>query len=115
MLGLGVDIPDKKQGIERDFDGKGVPYILGRSEVGFRMPNILGRTVSWSSERFAIRVCKDLAKALVWFDKFETPKKCLVQLETGRTNGAGKKGGKAYRWFEAYFEELLSSNEDQSG
>ncbi len=95
VASLSVYVPDAEQSGERLFDGKGVDYLLDRSG-GYNLPSFFGRTVAWRSESFARKICRDTEKALGWFDNFETPEKCLTQLATGKTNGAGPPGSKAY-------------------
>ncbi len=107
-IALSVYVPDRKRGDERYFDGRTLNFLAGRSRP-YYMPNFFGRVISWSSSRFAGKICADTARALKWFELFASPAKCLTQLRTGETNGAGAPGGGPYPWFESYFTQLLES------
>ncbi len=108
VVNFSVYIPDIERNAERILDGRTVEYLVGRSKP-YYLPNFFGRVVSRSSSRYAKRICADTAKALQWFELFDSPEKCLVQLRAGETNGAGAPGGGPHPWFETYFAKLIDS------
>ncbi len=108
QVGFSVCVPDEERNDERYFDGRDLDYLVGRSKP-YYMPSFFARVVGRSTSRYARKICFDTTKALKWFELFDSPEKCLVQLRAGETNGAGAPGGGPHPWFESYFTQLLGS------
>jgi hypothetical protein len=73
-------------------DGVGVGFLAGR-DPSYEVPRGLLRGTK--EKRFVETIASDVVGALVWFDQYATPEKCLARLDSEDHNGP-RKGSPAH-------------------
>ena len=94
------------EGSETGLDGSNLQWIIGKINKSYWFPNWFGKIRVKRCKRFGHHTARDIVKALSWFDRFDSPERCLDLLNNRGTHW-GPARGKAYQHLAGYLEALI--------
>lgn len=92
-------------GAEAWLDGRRLDRILGTEQQEYRFPGLLGKVRVGGCGRLGETIARDVVEGLPWFERFDSPQRCLELLRSGST-AWGKARGKPQRAMSAYLQSL---------